>query len=200
MRQNKVLFVYNKRKVYNRYMILLVGASASGKTEIAKELTKLFGIEKAVTTTTREPRVNEKHGVDYFFISKEEFIKKEKKGLFVETTNYNDNYYGCGKDQISDSKIVIVDPNGLKSFLKLGDKRIITFFMSASEETRFNRMIERGDSLEDAKARIELDRKDFSYNNIGKTNYVINTENSNAKALATEVYKKYINSLCKHHK
>ena len=48
-------------------MILLIGASASGKTEIAKELTKLFGIEKAITTTTRLPRINEKNGVEFFF-------------------------------------------------------------------------------------------------------------------------------------
>lgn len=176
-------------------MILLIGASASGKTEIAKELTKLFGIEKAVTTTTRAPRINEKNGVDYFFITKEEFLKREKQGLFVETTNYNDNFYGCGKDQISDSKIVIVDPNGLKSFLKLNNKSIITFFMDASEETRYTRMIDRGDSIKNAKARIKLDRKDFNKDNIAKTDYVINTENSNAVALATDVYNKYIASL-----
>ena len=178
-------------------MILLIGASASGKTEIAKELTKLFGIEKAITTTTRIPRINEKNGVDYFFVTKEEFQALAKQGRFVETTEYNGNFYGCGKDQISDSKIVIVDPNGLKSFVNLGNRRIITFFMDASEETRFQRMIERGDKKEDSLARIELDRTDFSYKNIGKTNYVINTENSNAKALATTVYKKYIDSLCK---
>ena len=54
-------------------MILLAGPSASGKTEIAKILMKDFGIRKVVTHTTRPPRIGEKDGVDYHFVTREEF-------------------------------------------------------------------------------------------------------------------------------
>ena len=73
----------------------------------------------SVSATTRNPREGEKDGVDYFFISKTEFIKRKDEDSFVETTEYNGNFYGCSKSQIEDTKAVIVDPNGLKSFLKL---------------------------------------------------------------------------------
>ena len=55
-------------------MIILVGASASGKTEIAKILYKK-GYKKCVTTTTRQIRPSEVNGIDYHFITKEDFNK-----------------------------------------------------------------------------------------------------------------------------
>ena len=100
-------------------MILLTGASASGKTEIAKLLAKKYGIVKAVTHTSRAPRVGERNGVDYFFVSKEEFLALKEQNKFVETTFYNGNYYGTSKAQVTDLKCVVVDPNGLKSFIAL---------------------------------------------------------------------------------
>ena len=54
-------------------MIILVGASASGKTEIAKLIIKKYGFKKMVTTTTRPMRAGEVADIDYHFISKEEF-------------------------------------------------------------------------------------------------------------------------------
>ena len=55
-------------------MIILVGPSASGKTEIAKILIKEYGYQKFVTTTTRNIRINEKDNADYHFINKEQFF------------------------------------------------------------------------------------------------------------------------------
>ena len=54
-------------------MIVLVGASASGKTELAKQLYQTYGYKKCITTTTREPRKNEVDGIDYHFLSQETF-------------------------------------------------------------------------------------------------------------------------------
>ena len=54
-------------------MIVLIGASASGKTEISKTLCANFTYQKCITTTTRNIRPNEQPGVDYHFLSKEDF-------------------------------------------------------------------------------------------------------------------------------
>ena len=67
-------------------MIVLSGASASGKTEAAKMLTQKYGIVKAITTTTRRMRCNEVNGRDYFFVSKEQFEQMIKDDKFVEHT------------------------------------------------------------------------------------------------------------------
>ena len=64
------------------------------------------------------------NGVDYNFVSIEEFAKLTDENFFVETTYYNSNYYGTARKDIKDDKCIILDPNGLKSFLKLNDERI----------------------------------------------------------------------------
>jgi guanylate kinase len=176
-------------------MLILVGASASGKTEVAKLLFKKYGLIKAITHTTRPKREHEKNGVDYYFVSKTKFLELLDADYFVEHTEYNGNYYGCSKKEISDNKVVIVDANGLKSFKALNDSKIITFLLYADEETRLNRMIARGDKLIDAQKRIDNDRKDFAFSNIGKTNFVIDSSKDSAEEVAETVYKKYLKAL-----
>ena len=94
-------------------MIILVGASASGKTEICKALCYKYGFKKFVTTTTREQRSNEINGVDYFFISKDEFLNKISQDRFIEYVQYNGNYYGTEKNQIDDKTVLIVANSNL---------------------------------------------------------------------------------------
>ena len=58
-------------------MIFIAGKTCSGKTRIVSELCKKFGYKKIVTYTTRPIRDKEVDGVDYHFISEEEFEKKD---------------------------------------------------------------------------------------------------------------------------
>ena len=176
-------------------MILLVGASASGKTEVAKLLKSLFGIKKAITHTSRKIRPSEKDGVDYHFVSEEEFLRLYQEGALLENTLYNGNRYGCSKAELSDDKCVILDPNGLKAFLKEKNPRLITFFLEASEETRRKRMAIRGDEPEAIEKRILTDREAFSKENVGKTDFVIQTEGKTLEEIAKEVHEKYVDAL-----
>ncbi|HKM02822.1 MAG TPA: guanylate kinase [Bacilli bacterium] len=172
-------------------MIILVGASASGKTEVAKVLAKTFQMRKVITHTTRPMRENEIDGVDYYFVSREEFISLKKHNFFVETTEYNDNFYGTSRKEVEDNKVLIVDPNGLKSFLKLKDTRIIAFFMNATKETRRIRMIKRGDKIEDAIKRIATDDSKFNDETMNNCDFIIDSEKQTIKKCAVEVYEKY---------
>ena len=176
-------------------MLILVGASASGKTEVAKELLKRFNIKKVVTHTTRPMRVNELNDVDYHFVSKDEFLSLLAKDKFVEHSLYNGNYYGCSKDEIGDDKVVILDPNGLKAFNALNDDRIVSILLTSSEENRFNRMISRGDSLENAKKRIENDKISFDISKIDKVDFIIKNDSSTLDELVNEVYRLYKSKL-----
>ena len=100
-------------------MIILCGPSASGKTEVAKLLATKYNIKKAITNTTRPIRVNEVNHVDYHFTTKDEFLALAEQGYFVETACYNNNYYGCAKNEVADNKAVILEPQGVVNFLKL---------------------------------------------------------------------------------
>lgn len=176
-------------------MIILVGASASGKTEVAKLLNKLYRLRKVVTHTTRKMRSNEKQDIDYHFVSEKEFLKLKEKGSFVETTFYNGNYYGSSKKEIADDKVLIVDPCGLESFLALKNPRIVTYFLSANAHTRFNRMLIRGDDVELAKSRIENDGVKFTNDLVTKVNYTIDSENTSLLDMAKKIYELYIKHL-----
>ena len=176
-------------------MIVLSGASASGKTEAAKMLMAKYGIRKAITTTTRSMRVHEQDGRDYFFVTKEKFNQLIKEDKFVEYTNYNGNYYGSTKDQIANDRVVVIDLEGLKSYSRLNDKRIVTFYLSTCEEIRYKRMLERGDKEEDAKRRIENDRRVFDHNQIPNVDYKIDSENRSIEEVADLVYQLYTKHL-----
>ena len=174
-------------------MIVLAGASASGKTEVAKVLAKKFGVTKIVTTTTRDKRVGEVNGIDYFFVSKEEFEKMILEDRFVEYTLYNGQMYGSTKDQISPDKCVVIDPAGLRSYINLNNDDIVTFYLEADEDTRHKRMILRGDDPVKIKSRIENDRIAFKEENIAKVDYKIDASNNRTiDEVAQEVYKLYV--------
>ena len=179
---------------YIKCMIVLAGASASGKTEVAKVLAAKYGITKIVTTTTRDKRKGEVNGVDYFFVSKERFETMIVEDLFVEYTLYNGQMYGSTKDQIANDKCVVIDPAGLRSYINLHNKNIVTFYLEADEETRHKRMILRGDDPEKIKSRIENDRIAFKPENVAKVDYVIDSSNNKSiEEVAYQIYKKYIN-------
>lgn len=176
-------------------MILLAGPSASGKTEIAKILMKDFDIRKVVTHTTRSPRIGEKDGVDYHFVTREEFNRLLKDGQFVETTSFNGNLYGSSKKEVADDKVLIVDPIGLQTYLSLHDPRIVSFYFDTSEQTRKERMLSRGDSEEAIESRIQNDRKAFR--DVAKTTFRIQNESGSLEELAQKVYRLYREELAK---
>ena len=172
-------------------MIILVGASASGKTATALKLQEKYGLKKAVTTTTRKMRINEQDGVDYFFVSRTTFLKRLKENKFVETTLYNDNFYGCGIDQVGDDKIIVLDPNGVQAFRNLNNHNIIIFLIESSPKIREQRMHDRGDEEEKIIERLENDIVDFDNQKIGKVDFKINTDNLTIDEVASLIYQKY---------
>ena len=178
-------------------MIILTGASASGKTATALELMKNYHFQKAVTTTTRTKRLNEVNGVDYFFLSKEEFLLKKQQNLFVETTFYNGNYYGCGIEQIADDKVIVVDPNGLNSFHSLKKEKIVSFCLECPENIRYQRMINRGNTEIEALERIKNDRLDFAEDKIKIATFRVATDIHNVAEVAkiiADLYQKALKS------
>ena len=173
-------------------MIVLAGASASGKTEVAKMLAKKYGITKVITTTTRDKRCGEVDGRDYFFVSKERFEEKVAAGDFVEYTLFNGNMYGSTKDQIADNKCVVIDPAGLRSYIALNNPTIVTFFLEADEKTRRERMIFRGDDLDKIDSRIKHDRVAFKKENIATVDYVVDSSaKSSIEDVADKIYQLY---------
>ena len=170
---------------------MLLGASASGKTEIAKYLFAHYHMVKAITHTTRPMRVNERPDVDYHFVSKEEFLRLKENDAFVETTEYNGNFYGCSKAECGDEKCIILDPSGVANFQRLGSSRIVTFFLRTSPETREKRMRGRGDDEASIQKRLIGDEVTFDEKTLPKVDYVLDCDEVRIEELAEKVYSLY---------
>ena len=82
-------------------IFILSGPSGAGEDSIIEGLRKFFTIERVITTTTREMRPGESQGNPYYFIAKDEFIKRCDNNEFVEwAEQYNGNLYGVTKEEI----------------------------------------------------------------------------------------------------
>ncbi len=85
------------------FLLILTGGTAVGKTETKERLSnKYSNLDFVVTTTTRKPRKEkgEENGVDYYFLSHDEFKEKMKNGEFIEYASYDGNMYGTTKEVI----------------------------------------------------------------------------------------------------
>lgn len=141
-------------------MIILIGESASGKSTIEKELVR-YGIPKIISYTSRPIRKNEVNGIDYHFISKEEFEKKIKDGFFAEKTKYNDWYYGIAKNDCIDKSVAVVEPHGFRQLNSMSDLDIVSFYIKVSQHERLIRIAKRGDNIMEIFRRIISDQGVF---------------------------------------
>jgi guanylate kinase len=172
-------------------MLVLIGASASGKTEITKILIKKYGFKKMITYTTRPMRVGEINGVDYHFITKEEFIAKANNHEFLETTLYNDNYYGTAFKDASFDKVLIVDPFGANKIVEKMPNDVTLFLLEAPQEVRAQRMLARGDKPEDIKKRLDGDNLYFDVKNLTRIDHIIDTNGYSLETLAEMICNLY---------
>ena len=79
-------------------LIVLSGPSGVGKSTLVGKLREaLPELEFSISCTTRSPRGSEQHGVEYYFLSREEFDAKRENGEFIESANVFSNSYGTLK-------------------------------------------------------------------------------------------------------
>lgn len=119
-------------------LVILSGPSGAGKSTLCKKLfEKIDNYYFSVSTTTREPRNGEKDGVDYYFISKEEFKKSIENDEFLEWAEVHGNYYGTSKihinNALSQNKLTIldIDVQGYDT-IRQNTNDIVSIFISTS--------------------------------------------------------------------
>lgn len=79
-------------------LIVISGFSGAGKGTVVKRLMETNRYQLSISATTRKPREGEVDGREYFFLSREEFLKRVNEGRFLEWAEYSGNCYGTPRD------------------------------------------------------------------------------------------------------
>ena len=167
-------------------LVILSGVSGAGKDTIKKEIIKrMKNVISLPSFTSREPREGEEEGIQYHFITKEQFKEKIKNEEFYEYDLHHENYYGTSKklmnEKIDSGKIIVkdIEVNGTENLIKkLGnDTKLVTIFRKVDKEELKNRLINRGDNLSEADMQLRLGRLEYEESKIGLYDYVIKNDN-----------------------
>lgn len=150
-------------------IICLLGYTCSGKSTIAKEIASKTDIELAVSYTTRPMRKGEVDGIDYNYVNDEFFINDADD--FIETRTYTVSdgsiwHYGYHKDSFkldNTDYICIITPSGFYELQeRYGKDNVVPILLETPLNEISNRLIKRGDSLEEARRRILDDVLQFN--------------------------------------
>jgi len=171
-------------KQYNK-LVLITAPSGSGKTSIVNHLLRKYPeLAFSVSATTRKPRGNEKDGVDYYFISEEEFKEKIHHKEFLEWEMvYQGKYYGTLKSEIeriwSEKKIPVLDidvQGAIHVQQQYPVNTISVFIQAPSLEELRHRLQSRGsETAESLQARVSKSSFEMTFKNYFE-NVIINKD------------------------
>lgn len=162
-------------------LTILMGKSAVGKDTVQNELMKNADFERVVTATTRSMREGEQDGVDYHFMSDEQFKEDAANDKFIEYTEFNGVSYGSPKSSVDLEKdmCIILEPEGVQSFIDVfGKENLFVVSLELDDETRKERAIERG-SFDENKwnVRLQSDYERFDKETVDKlANYTVDVK------------------------
>jgi guanylate kinase len=182
-------------------LVLFCGPSGSGKTTIVHHLLKVFpNMSFSISATTRPMRANEVNGVDYHFLTPDEFRTRIANGDFLEWEEvYHDRFYGTLKADVYEilkqGKVALFDVDvegGLQIRKHFGKKLLDVFVMPPSVDELHRRLVARASETEDSlRKRLDKSEKEMQYayrfNNI-----IVNTVQADACQEAVNLVQQFL--------
>ncbi|MDY5983680.1 MAG: guanylate kinase [Anaeroplasma sp.] len=169
-------------------LVVISGPSGVGKGTVRKALFEMpkHNLTYSVSMTTRAKRPGEIDGIDYYFVSREEFLKRASEGKFLEHAEFVGNYYGTPLDKVNErledgQEVVLeIEVEGALQVKKKVPDCVMIFIVPPGKEALYQRLRKRGTESEDViQQRIEKANREFKlakyYDYI-----VVNDEVSNA--------------------
>ena len=163
-------------------LYVVSGPSGAGKSTVCKLVRERLGINLSISATSRKPRNGEQEGVDYFFITAEEFERKIKNGDFLEYANVHGNYYGTLKSEVEErikrgEKVLLeIDVQGALIAKEKKKDAVLVFFRTKDMDILEKRLRDRKtDSEEVIQTRLKNAETELKYED--KYNYTIINEN-----------------------
>ena len=169
-------------------LIVLSGPSGVGKGTVRKALFEMPDQEFAysVSMTTRKPREGEIDGVDYYFVTKEEFERQIKAGNLLEYAEFVGNYYGTPKDKVEEllnqgkEVILEIEVNGAQQVREKCKDAAFIFLVPPTRKALYDRLKSRGTEC-DEKIAARINKADREFKLAHQYDYiVVNDEVHNA--------------------
>ena len=165
-------------------LIVISGPSGIGKDSVLNELKRRgLPFHFVVTANTRAPRPEEVHGVDYLFISREEFLAGVERGEFLEHAKVYNDLKGIPRWQVDNALksgkdvLLRVDVQGAETIRGLYPEAVLIYLIPRNYAEWYNRLVcRKTESAEDLKTRVEISVREVE--KIGIFDYVVvNAEN-----------------------
>ncbi len=179
-------------------LVIFTGPSGAGKSTVEKLFLSdhKLNLHFSVSATTRPKRVNEVDGVNYWFLTKDEFVQKISNNEFIEWAKYAGNYYGTLKSEVDDNlkagKIIFLEIEviGAKNIMKLYEGATTIFLMPPTYFDLEKRLLNRKtDSLDVIKKRLEIAKKELDESKYFK-HIIINDDSNRAANEIRDILKK----------
>ena len=151
--------------MYN--IIALIGEAGSGKDSIMQNILKKRPLQfnEIISCTTRPMREGEAEGVNYFYLTPEEFANKILNGEMLEATSFNDWFYGTTYESLrSDcTNIGAFNPDGIRAMSGMPDISVTVYKVCCSDKTRLLRQLNRetNPNVDEIVRRYKTDKEDF---------------------------------------
>lgn len=164
-------------------LIVLSGPSGIGKGTVISSLRKQKrNIELSISMTTRQPRSGERDGVEYFFTSRENFLKMAENSEFLEYTEYCGNFYGTPQKALfnmlskGDDVILEIEVDGGKQVKEKFPQAVSIFIAPPSLEILKSRLVGRGlDSNSTIEKRLKQAEEELKF--ISSYDYLVENDN-----------------------
>jgi len=130
-------------------LIIISGPSGVGKSTITRQLVARTAAHLSVSMTTRKPGPGEQDGKDYYFVSREEFLRRVETGAFLEHAEVFGNLYGTPREKIEQALdagrtvILEIDVQGGKQVKAIYPQAVMVFILPPSEQALRDRIFGR---------------------------------------------------------
>ena len=182
-------------------LVIFSAPSGSGKTTIVRELLKRFPqFEFSISATSRKPRGTEQHGVDYYYLSNEEFRERVERGEFIEWEEvYAGTCYGTLKSEMeriwAKGNVIVFDVDvmgGINLKRLFGDDACSVFIMPPSVEELERRLRGRGTDSEEVILK-RIDKAEFELSKSNEFDFtVVNDVLADAVDEATKIIDNFL--------
>lgn len=160
-------------------LIVISGPSGVGKDSVIQRMKERnLPFHFVVTATTRPARSSEVHGVDYFFLSSDDFAEMIEQGELLEYAIVYNDYKGIPKQQVRDALasgkdvVMRIDVQGAATIRELSPEALLIFLTTDTEEEMVNRLRQRkSETPEGLRLRIATARQELK--RVGEFDYVV---------------------------